>query len=68
MNRFKDTSAEIDDWKISISKAVFIHAVNNLNSQFWSYLAMLSYDAWEKAKLKLLTFSKPTKTDLANKK
>ena len=60
MSRIKDASAEIDDLKISISEAVVIHALNNLDSHFRSYLAILSHDAQEKEKLP--TLSELTKT------
>ncbi len=48
MSRIKDASAKIDDLKISISEAVVIHALNNLNSHLWPYLAILSYDTRKK--------------------
>ncbi len=60
MSRIKDKSAEIDDLKISISEAVVIHVLNNLDLHFRSYLAILSHDAQEKEKLP--TLSELTKT------
>ncbi len=60
MSRIKDASAEIDDLKIRISEAVIIHALNNLDSHFLPYLAILSHDAQEKKKL--LTLSELIKT------
>ena len=60
MSRIKDASAEIEDLKISISEAVIIHALNNLDSHFRPYLAILSHDAREKEKLP--TLSELTKT------
>ncbi len=60
MSRIKDASAEIDDLKISISEASVIHALNNFDSHFWPYLAILSHDAREKEKL--WTLSELTKT------
>ena len=60
MSRIKDASAEIEDLKISISEAVVIHALNNLDSHFRPYLAILSHDAREKEKLP--TLSELTKT------
>ena len=59
MSRIKDVSTEIEDLQISISEAVVIHALNNLDSHFWPYLAILSHDAREKEKL--LTLSELTK-------
>ena len=59
MSYMKDASAEGEDLKISISEAVVIHALNNLDSHFWPYLAILSHDAREKEKL--LTLSELTK-------
>lgn len=41
--------------KISISRVVVIHVLNNLDSRFRSYLAILSHDAREKKKLPSLT-------------
>ncbi len=55
MNCIKDTSVEIDNLKISISEAVVIHALNNLDSHFRPYLAILSHDAQEKEKLSTLS-------------
>ena len=55
MSRIKDASAEIDDLRISISEAVVIHALNNLDSHFRPYLAILSHDAREKEKLPTLS-------------
>ncbi len=60
MSRIKDASAEMDDLKISISEAVVIYALNNLDPHLQLYLAILSYDAREKKKL--LTLSELTKT------
>ena len=60
MSRIKDASAGIKDLKISISKAVVIHALNNLDSHLQPYLAILSHDAQEKEKLP--TLSELTKT------
>ena len=34
MSRIKDASAEMDDLKISISEAVVIYALNNLDPHF----------------------------------
>ena len=48
ISHIKDASAEIEDLKISISEAVVIHALNNLNSHFRPYLAILSHDDREK--------------------
>lgn len=55
MNRIKDASTEIEDLKISISEAVVIHALNNLDSHFRPYLAILSHDVREKEKLPTLS-------------
>ncbi len=55
MSRLKDISAEIDDLKISISEAVVIHALNNLDSKFRPYVAILHHDAREKGKLPTLS-------------
>ncbi len=55
MSRIKDASAEIEDLKISISEAVVIHALKNLDSHFGPYLAILSHDAQEKEKLQTLS-------------
>lgn len=55
MSRIKDASAEIEDLKISISEVVVIHALNNLDSHFRPYLAILSHDAREKEKLPTLS-------------
>ena len=55
MSCIKDASAEIEDLKISISEAVVIHALNNLDSHFRPYLAILSQDAREKEKLPILS-------------
>ena len=60
MSRIKDASAEIDDLKISISKLVVIHPLNNLDLYFWLYLAMLSH--YVQKKEKLLTLGELTKT------
>ncbi len=60
MSRIKDASTEIEDLKISISEAVVIHALNNFDSHFRPYLAILSHNAWEKEKLP--TLSELTKT------
>ncbi len=60
MSCIKDGSAEIDNWKISIFEAVVIHVLNNLDSHFQLYLAILSHDAWKKKKLQ--TPSELTKT------
>ena len=60
MSRIKDASAEIEDLEISISEAVVIHTLNNLDSHFYIYLAILSHDAREKEKLP--TLSELTKT------
>ncbi len=54
ISRIKDASAKIDDLKISISESVVIHTLNNLNSYFPPYLAILSHDAREKEKLPTL--------------
>ncbi len=51
MSSIKDASAEIDDWKINIHEAVVLHIFNNLNSNFWLYLLIVSHDAWEKKRL-----------------
>lgn len=55
MSRIKDALAKIEDLKISISEAVIIHALNNLDSHFRLYLAILSHDAREKEKLPTLS-------------
>ena len=55
MSRIKDASAEIKDLKISISEAVVNHALNNLDSHFQLYFAILSYDTREKEKLPTLS-------------
>ncbi len=60
MSRIKNASAKIDDLKISISKAVVIHAFNNLDSHFRPNLAILSHDTQEIGKLP--TLSELTKT------
>ncbi len=60
MSHIIDASAEIDDLKISISEAVVIHALNNLDSHFRPYLAIPSHDAPKKGKLP--TLSELTKT------
>ena len=60
MSYIKDASAKIEDLKISIFEAVVIHAFNNLDSPFWPYSTILSYNAREKKKL--LTLSELTKT------
>lgn len=60
MSRIKDASAEIEDLKISISEVVVIHVLNNLDSHFRPYLAILSHDDREKEKLP--TLSELTKT------
>ncbi len=60
MSRIKDASAEIEDLKINISEAVVIYPLNNLDSHFRLYLAILSHDAREKEKLS--TISELTKT------
>ena len=44
MSRIKDASTKIKDLKISIFKAIVIYVLNNLDSHFWPYLAILSYD------------------------
>ena len=59
MSRIKDASAKIDNLKISISEAIVIHVLNNLDSHFWPYLAILSHNTQEKEKPPIL--SKPTK-------
>lgn len=52
MSHIKDVSDEFNDLKINISKMIIIHNFNNLDSHFWTYLAILSHDAyWEKEKL-----------------
>ena len=55
MNCMKDASAEIDDLKISISEAVVINVLNNLDSHFRPYFAILSHDAREKGKPSILS-------------
>ena len=60
ISHIKDASAEIDNLKISISEAVVIHTLNNLNWHFLLYLAVLNHDASEKEKRP--TFSLLTKT------
>ncbi len=60
ISHIKDASAEIEDLKISISEAVVIHALNNLDSHFRPYLVILSHDARKKEKLP--TLSEVTKT------
>lgn len=60
MSCIKDASAKIEDLKINISKAVVIYALNNLDSHFWPYLAILSHNAWQKEAFS--TLSKLTKT------
>ena len=59
MSRIKDISTKIDNLNISISEAVVIHALNNFDSHFQTYLAILSHNAREKEKF--LTLSKLTK-------
>lgn len=59
MSKIKDVSTEIENLKISISNTVVIHALNNLESHFWPYLAILSHDYRKKEKLP--TLSKLTK-------
>ncbi|MCJ1347562.1 hypothetical protein MMC31_005787 [Peltigera leucophlebia] len=54
MSRIKDASAEIEDLKINVSEAVVIHALNNFDSHFRPYLAILSHNAHEKEKLPTL--------------
>lgn len=54
-SRIKDVSPKIEDLKINISKAIVIYALNNLDSQFQSYFAILSYNAREKEKLPILS-------------
>ena len=56
----KDVFAKIKDLKISISKAVVIYSLNDLNLHFWSYFVILYYNGWEKEKLPIL--GKFTKT------
>ncbi len=55
MSGIKDASTEIDDLNITIFEAVVIHAFNNLDSHFRSYLPILSYSAREKQKLPTLS-------------
>lgn len=60
MRRIKDASGEINNFKISISKAVVIYVLNKLDSHFRLYLAILSYNVRGKEKLSIL--SELTKT------
>ena len=60
MSRIKDIAAEIEGLKISISEAIVIHALNNLDSHFRPFLAILSHDARQKEALP--TLSELTKT------
>ena len=55
MSRMKEVSAKINNLKISISESVVMHAVNNLDSYFRPYLAILSNNAQEKKKLPTLS-------------
>lgn len=50
MSRIKNAFAKIDDLKISISEAVVIHALHNLDSYIQSYLAILNHNVREKEK------------------
>lgn len=56
MSRIKAVAAEIGDLKITISEAVVIHALSNLDSNHSPYLsAILRHDAREKGKLPTLS-------------
>lgn len=54
MSQIKDAIATIKDLKISISKVAIIYALNNFDSYFRPYLAILSHDVQEKKKLSTL--------------
>lgn len=45
MSHIKNTSTQINNLKISISKTVVIYALNNFDSYFQPYFAILSFDA-----------------------
>lgn len=55
MGRIKEVSAEIADLEITISEAVLIHALTNLDSTFRPYLAILHHNVREQGKLPTLS-------------
>lgn len=54
MSQIKNASAKIDNLKISIPKGVVIYTLNNFNSYFQPYLAILSHNTGENEKLSTL--------------
>ncbi len=55
MSCIKDTAADIDNFKISISEVVVIYSPKNVDSQVWPYLAIMNHHSWEKEKLRTLS-------------
>ena len=55
MNQIKDIAAKIEGLKISISEAIVIYALNNLDSHFRPFLAIFSHDAQQKQALPILS-------------
>lgn len=60
MSWIKDVFAKIEGLKISISKIIIIHTLNNLDLHFWSYFVILRYNTQQKKAFLIL--NKPTKT------
>lgn len=54
MSRIKEASDEISDLEITMSEAVLIHALSNLDPTFHYYLAILHHDARETGELPTL--------------